>query len=234
MVREIASRSLLTAAGLSILFGCSKVENPSMKVLPPAKLDAGWKYYTVSAEGYSVAAPGGWTDDPNAYMGVGMEMEGMPQIPAEQLGPGMKSLAEETEKNNKEEARQLDEEYQKAGISLVLWDKQVRPIPGEERTRFYVKARDANGSLADEAKEMKQGLSDGKTTVEQKHVELPIGPAEAFMANTQNQGGDTVTNIVYVMVSGAKAYIVRFISTNSPERITTISNPVMQTFRIAK
>jgi len=214
-----------------MLIGCSKVENPALKSLPNASIPQGWKYF-IGEGGFTLAAPANWTTDPNAYMLSTMGLDDEPSVPPENLGPGMKALAEQTEKNLNEEKARLDEKHKEQGIGLMLYDKGTRPIPGEERTRIYVRVRDAKGALTEEANDVKKGMSDGKNAVEEKTVTLPIGTAVALRGNVTTVGGDVVTDIIYVLVSKDKTYLINFTSTNSSERISSVSNPIMQTFRI--
>lgn len=216
-----------------MIVGCKKVENPVLKSVAPEKLEAGWSYHDVAESGFSIAAPADWTENPNESMFPGgvVEVEGGGQVPMDKLPPGVQELGKEIEKHDKETEAAFREKLKENGVSIMLFFKGARSIPGEERTRFYVKVRPSEGTLAEEAAATKAGLH-GSETIEQKHVELPVGPAEAFKASRKTQGGDEVTEIIYLMVSGDKTYVTRFVTSNSAERITSISNPIMQTFRV--
>jgi hypothetical protein len=116
------------------------------------------------------------------------------------------------------------------GVLINVIDSS-KPTIGEARTRYYVKKKSYGGSVS-----LATASADEKSTYMEPgdgtDVVLPIGKAHRFEKQLQLQDGDQQMKISYVLVDGGDAYLIRFISTNSPDVFKSIEQQVAQTFRI--
>jgi hypothetical protein len=215
----------LAVVALGISTGCKK--GPVLHVKDPGivKLPSGWKLAESPDKTVSIGVAPGWGKGMADSLSVA-DLTGMAggELPTH--------VAQEQE-------RALDEQYneevaaaeKKDGIIISVVDRQTRPIPGEQRTRYVVKRRemDAGVTLEQAADAVKTDLA-GKEAP--KKVTLPIGPAIRYDAAANQRDGSTVTKIMYVVVDGANAYTVTFTTQGAPTAISSIAEPVMQTLRI--
>lgn len=244
-MRVISRSSYVLVAGISLCVACGCRQAPAVevKVAPPAKLENGWTNYESAADGFSIGIPSGWKVSamgsmmPSGVMTDFLQNGGaspdQPTFdPSKLPQPGdLASASAELEKMEAEAERRATEALRKKGVLIQIVDGS-RPTPGEERTRFYVRANDHGGNLNLESAiaEEKEHLRMYLPTMSK--VNLPIGPAARFESEHETRGGDKVHQVSFVTVDHHKAWILRFISTNNPTAVTSVADAVAQTWRI--
>jgi hypothetical protein len=144
----------------------------------------------------------------------------------------MESLKSQINAQSEQQAKEALAKLREKGIFLHIIDGS-KPIPGEERTRYYVKKVDHNGNWSlkmacDDEVEYFKGWGADKP----KLVNLPIGPVYKIAADYKTRGGDEVERIGYITVDGPATYLLRFISTNNPQAVLSIADDVAKTWRI--
>jgi hypothetical protein len=214
---------------LALLWGCSK---PAVHVTaaPSSTLADGWTLATDPQSGVSVGVAPGWrqgVDLTTDAMGQASGIANQTSI-ADPNNP-MTQMQNQVNAMNKQEEDQALADLKAKGIVIQVIDGS-RPIPGEERTRYYVKVVDHGGncSLDDAVNDEKEAISGAVV----QNIQLPIGKAAKFTSDTKTIGGDEVTRVSYVVVDGHNAYSLRFISTNNPGIIQRVADQVAQTWRI--
>lgn len=205
-------RNFIAIAVLALTAGC-KHGPKTVLHSAPLELKEGWKNHDTKA-GFSIAGPYNWTLNPPSSIPP-ISLGSDPNQPEPPEAPDVLSPQEQS----RQEAN---------GILLKLYDKNVRPTPGEAPTCMWVKKIDSSGSLADTADDVKHGLG---SDVEVTNVNLPIGPATELKKVTKTPGGDELTDIVFVLVNGDDAFKFVFEATNNDEPITTVAQPMMETVR---
>jgi hypothetical protein len=200
-------------------------------------LPSGWTMAKDDTGTVSVGVANGWHEGVDTALGSsGIDLaQGIagsesnqsldPSNPAGQLANSM--AADDAQEQAKAKA-----ELKAKGVVIQIIDSS-KPIPGEARTRYYVKVDDHDGNVSldkavDEEMEFLQGLGASNPV----KVKLPIGPAYMINADRKTIGGDELTRISYVTVDGKKSYHLRFVATNNPTSIQQIAADVAKTLRI--
>ncbi|HEY3783335.1 MAG TPA: hypothetical protein VGL56_19820 [Fimbriimonadaceae bacterium] len=220
MKRQFVALSL--AAALCI--GCSKKPVVSLLHSAPApKLDPGW--VTHDSAGFSIAAPSDWTLSLTKLTigSIGLQNLDLSNTPStsDSAPPTSRELPEQVDPSDADRQK-------KEGILLELYNKNVKPIPGEKMTRFYVTSKQSSASLDELAKAVKSEFLAQTITP----TDLPIGKVDMITANNQTRGGDTITDIVYVVPNGETVYEVVFETTNHEGPIEQAAPEIMNTLRM--
>lgn len=221
---------------LLALAACAK---PAVHVIdaPAATLPSGWTVAKDDTGAISVGVASGWHEGVDTTLGgSGIDMaQGIagsqsnqsldPSNPAGQLANPM--AADDAEEQAKAKA-----ELKAKGVVIQIIDGS-KPIPGEARTRYYVKVDNHDGNVSldkavDEEMDFLQGLGASNPV----KLALPIGPAYMINADRKTMGGDQLTRISYVVVDGKKSYHLRFVATNNPTSIQQIAADVAKSLRI--
>lgn len=156
-----------------------------------------------------------------------------PQVPSDSDAPpnqAMQDLANRaaTEDRRAEQAALAKLEAKGIIVNVI---NGSRPIPGEERTRFYVKHTHGSGDVT----------KDDAIDAERSHyafppkptdVNLPIGPAFRFAADDSLRDGMTLHQISYVVVDGADTYALRFESEEEGVLTPDFAETVAKTLHI--
>jgi len=230
-----------TCFGMALLaafvaVGCKSAPVVHLKDPGPAALPAGWETADSPQDGVSIGVPSGWRPGTGrAIMASDLMSSGVDSgagsdpnaasDPNSGLGAMVNNMQEQS---NLEEAKAM-EELRKKGTIIHVIDSS-RPIPGEERTRYYVKkfTHDSDYPLDEAAADEKEAM---KNEEKPETVNLPVGKAIRYYAQFKTIGGDTVTHISYVLADGKVSYVVRFAQTGENPTITGIDRQVMETFR---
>jgi|GEM_PF-1523896 len=222
--------------GLIFLAGCA---GPAVHVTnaPAAKMQGGWNLATDDTGTVSVGVAPGWHEGVDtALSGSGIDLA--QGIAGSQSGQSLDpdspggQLANQMSAQDQQDQAAAKEALKEKGVVIQIIDSS-KPIPGEARTRYYVKVdkHDANVSLnkaVDEEMDFMHGFGPNDPV----KVDLPIGPAYRVDADRKTIGGDQLTHISYVAVDGKNSYHLRFVATNNPSSIQNIAKDVAETWRI--
>ncbi len=208
-----------------------------MKDAPPAQLQPGWTPATSKDGVVSLGVPSGWrvgTDAANGLADLAAKLgnSGIDNqaAPEGSLGAEMQKIAQRADENAKKQEAEALAALEKKGVVLNVINGS-KPIPGESRTRFYLKVTHGNGPIA---------IADA-LDVEKLHYHspppptdatLPIGPAKKFSAHDSLRDGMTLHQMSYVVIDGPNTYTLRFVTEEAPETIESIADAVAQTLRI--
>lgn len=225
---------VLTAQGIT---GCKKAGEFHVIAAPPAQLEGGWNLATSRDKTVSVGVPSGWRAGVDTAMSGMPGMGNLPRMDAAPGGPstdiGLNNQIQQMEQNMQADSQKEEQEklakLEKEGI-IVNVINGSKPIPGEQRTRFYVKrVHDSPGSLDDaaEAERKHYGSKDKPTP-----VKLPIGPAFRITEDDSLRDGMTMHQISYVIVYDADTYLLRFESEEDISAIQQVAEPVAMSLRI--
>ena len=215
-----------------ILCGCAKPIKSDLVAAPPPKLEAGWISHDTRGA-LTVAAPDNWILSRSALSQSGLNLQ---EMPATMAGTSQNSTSESeaapaapaTSAAPPDAVDPGDVDAQNSkGVVLELYDKNVKPIPGEVTTRLYVEKDGASGSLEESAKKF---AKDFKATPSK--VNLPVGPAETFKSEDTSKGGDVVTDVCYVIDNGSESYKFVFETSNHAGNIEHDAPLIMDTVRL--
>lgn len=208
-----------------LIIGCK--HGPALHVTqaPDGVPPSGWTKLANADKGISVYAPGGWA----IGAGTGMDLPTMSDF-GDSGGSGMSAamdkMAADQAKADEEAAKKLESK----GIYLSVMNKSVKPIPGEERTRFTVTRVDKGGNASmDDVKDLVKKHGGNPVS-----VTLPIGPAFRGSGSETMRDGGVVTRICYGVADGSDVYLLEFITEEQPQAIEMIEKDVAASLRIAK
>lgn len=221
------------------LAGCKKGAGIHVTEAPPAQLPSGWSTAQSSDKTVTIGVPGGWRYGIDTTMstmpGMAADMgqpSGNSQLPNDSSGLGAQiqqmehNMSEQSKKEEKEGLAKLEEK----GIILNVINGS-KPIPGEQRTRFYVKRVHDSGvnslEAAAEAEQKHYGAPDKPTP-----VKLPIGHAFRIAKDDNLRDGMTMHQISYIVVDDADVYLLRFETEEDAQSIQSVAEAVAQTLRI--
>ncbi len=219
------NRYLLLFASLIVLAGCKKNPPLAVKDAPIGQIPQGWERLDNLDQGISLYAPPGWK------IGAGTSMD-LPDLTS--MGGDTNQNLEQMQAQAEAEQDKADAEAAKAlekkNIFLSVIDKNIKPIPGEERTRFFVKRVDEHGNVTmeDVAEEVKSLAGTASS------VTLPIGPAQRGLSTETRKDGGVVTLICYGIPAEDHIYVLEFITEEAPDTIKSIEQQVAESLRIKK
>ena len=220
------------------LTGCKSGPELHVSVAAPAVLPVGWSTAQTSDSSVSVGVPGGWRVgvDTGANSLADMTSDlGSPNNGTQggdnsAFGQEMQKMAADMDAKNKQEEADGLAALTKKGVVLNVINGS-KPIPGEKRTRFYVKVKHQGGSLS----------RDDAINIEREHyafkpkmfeVTLPIGKAVKCIADNEMRDGGSLHQISYVIVDGGDIYSLRFVTEEGVETINSIADQVANSLRI--
>lgn len=215
--------------------GCSR---PAIHVknAGPATMPGGWTTASDPDSGVSLGVAPGWHAgvdkllDPMG-MASGAASDIQSQAAADPNNP-LGQMAKQLGDMDKQQEAQALADLKAKGIVIQVLDSS-RPIPGEERTRYYVKRIDHGSNYAlDLATQDEEDFLRGLGADPPTPVDLPIGPAMKFTADRKTIAGDESTHISYVVVDGKYSYHLRFAATNNPTAIQSIADDAAKSWRI--
>ncbi|ARU40904.1 hypothetical protein CCB80_07005 [Armatimonadetes bacterium Uphvl-Ar1] len=199
---------LLVVVGV-VLVGCGPKNVVTLKRdAAPAVAQPGW--YARNESGFSMMVPESYQvpRDP----GLSMQDLGNLSSPAVSYGmtPGQESTT--------------------ANATLILNDKNYRPLPGEPTTGLTVNIKKVGGGadLEGEAKRVSENLMNDDMT----KVELPVGPGYQIKHHGKMVTGDEVWRLIYVVCDGETVYRVDFTTTHGADTIGNVGPGVMESFRV--
>ena len=229
-------KELLALICLTTVYGCSMgggVQVKRVAFVAPK----GWAKGESDDKSVTLAIPPGFRQGANSFFGTSSN----PFAAMAANDPSSSQMKAEQKKNVGETTKVLDEVAKedemknldalaKKGIILHCISTG-KPVIGEEQTRFYVKLKSQNSNWTwPDVDGSEQDCFKEKQTA--KEVKLPIGLAHRMQANWQLQDGSNYTQISYLVPSGRDLYVLRFITVESPEVITTHEKEVADSFRI--
>ncbi len=199
-------------------------------------LPQGWVKADSNDKDVSLAVPSGWRQGANTLFGTGNVADilatndpSAPKLTADEA-KNIEDITKGFDRINKEdELKNLDKLAQK-GIILHCVSTNQKVI-GEELTRFYVKKKSQSSNwtwLDTDGSE--QDCFNSKQIA--KDVTLPIGLAHRMQATWQQTDGAMYTQISYLIPNGRDLYVLRFITVESPEVVTTIEKEVADSLRL--
>ncbi|MBL8069092.1 MAG: hypothetical protein JNM28_11630 [Armatimonadetes bacterium] len=116
-----------------------------------------------------------------------------------------------------------------ANASLILNNKDYRPLPGEPATGLTVNITKHGGGadLEAEAKRVTEEIFRSKS----EKIELPVGPAYVIKHHGKMVTGDETWQEIYIVCDGESCYRVDFTTTNGEQAISAAPQ-IMQSFRV--
>lgn len=215
-------------AGLFVA-GCAKPVKSDLVNAPPPALQSGW--VTRETRGaLTLAAPGDWILSRSHVSSLGgvnlQDLQGSMANATQNSSSDAPSTTAAAEPPDAVDSGDLDDQNSNSEV-LVLYDKNVKPIPGEVMTRMFVKKTAASGSLDDMAKHFAKDMNGNAIK-----VNLPIGPAETWKGDTTTRGGDVISDVGYLLINGEEAYEFVFETSNHEANLDEVADPIMQTVRL--
>ena len=227
-------REVLVFIALATLCGCSTGGVQVKRIA--FVLPSGWAKADSDDKEVSLAVPPGWRHGANNFFGTSNPFAtGASNEPAStQMTNEEKKNFEDVSKTlsdivSEDERRNL-EKLAKKGIILHCV-ATGKPVIGEELTRFYVKKKTdtSNWTWPSTDASEQDCFKNKQKAVE---VKLPIGLAHRMQASWQLVDGANYTQISYLIPSGRDLYVLRFITVEAPEVITTHEKEVANSLRI--
>lgn len=207
---------------------------------PPAQLDGGWVLATSRDKTVTIGVPGGWR------FGVDTTLTNIPNMPDLSTLPGgggngqdqqgdqgfgaqVGQMAQQMQQDSQKQEEAGLEKLEKKGIILNVMNS-AKPIPGEQRTRFYVLRNHGSGStsLEDAAEAERYHFSAEKPAP----VTLPIGPAYKITKDDSLRDGMTLHQISFVVVYDEDTYDIRFETEEDAMTIQNVADQVAKSIRI--
>lgn len=217
--------------------GCKKAPTIHVDPAPAATLPGGWTKGASKDGTVSVGIPNGWrqgvdkmTDGLGDLSAIGGGSTPSTDPEASQMGQDIANMSANMKREADEQEQKQLAKLESLGI-IVHAINGSKQIPGEARTRFYVRRyrKDSNATWEDAKATERQEYVHAQTPQE---VKLPIGKALKYSEDEEMRDGGVVHKISYVIVDGASAYSLRFVTEESAETISSIADQVAQTWRI--
>ena len=226
------------AAFAGTLGGCHSGVVMHTVAAPPAVLPGGWTAAEARDHSATLGIPPGWrvgvdagnTGLADMLKGIGTQS---PQMPGESDpggNPQMQDIAQRAAESDKKDQETAWANLESKRIYLQVLNGS-RPIPGEKRTRFYLKHTKGDGPV----------YTGQAIDVERKawafpphptEAKLPIGTALRFQSDDSLRDGATLHQISYVILDGADTYTLRFVTEEDGQVISSIADGVAQSLRI--
>lgn len=220
------------------LTGCKRAPELHVTAAPPAVLEGGWLSASSPDGSVTLGIPPGWKAGVDTSAGslsdmmsnIGGSNTDSQPISDPALNSQLQDMAQKMEQKDKEAEQKALAKLAEKGIVINAINGS-KPIPGEERTHFYVKVFHSGGPISKE----------DAIDIEKNHfafppkptnVQLPIGAALRFAADDSLRDGMTLHQISYVVVDGSDFYTLRFITEEDATAIQQIAEAVANTFRI--
>lgn len=210
---------------LALVVGCHHRAAIKLKDVGPAELGQGWASISSADGKVSIGIPNGWgkampgLTPSTAEMGGGDQAAGTPDP---QMGAVPGKL---DEMNSNADASGAD------GALITVYQQGVRPIVGEQTTRYYIRKNPPSSDVSfEDTVEMKKTNS-GKPSDPQP-VELPIGSAKVVTITRTLRDGGVTHEYDYYVQAGEDIYEVTFITESDPAPVDQIREGVMKTLRI--
>ncbi|HWD37667.1 MAG TPA: hypothetical protein VG944_02380 [Fimbriimonas sp.] len=223
---------LIVAAALVISCGKSAEH---VKAAGKPTLPSGWSVADDAQDGITLGVAPGWREGADTGldpMEMAQGVAGDASQPSMDPDSPAGKLQADIQKQNAADEKEALANLRAKGVVIQIIDSS-KPIPGEARTRYYVKKVDHGGNYAlDAAKNDEIDFLGGSAESSAKKVELPIGPAYRFEIESKTRGGDELARISFVVVDGSNSYSLRFIATNNSQAIQSIADSVAHTWRI--
>lgn len=215
----MAMKRITSFLPLLLLAGCSSGPATELNAAAePPVLEPGWTTYDVTSFGFKIAAPQAFKPTKPSSMSTGATYD--PDAPTPDAPPPQAETVYISPKDS-----QIDK-----GIVMVLYDQNSRALPGEPTPRLYVQHEEVKAAnldaAADELRSKEKGI------VQERRVALPIGPAHYFKAQRKNMGGDTITNMIYIVANKKRLYHFVWETSNPPESMEPYLEGMMNSLRV--
>jgi hypothetical protein len=209
--------------------GCAKPVKSDLISAPVPALQSGWTQRDTRGA-LTLAAPSDWILSRNHVSTLGLSVQDLQgslatanqNATSDSQSPAAAPAAPPDTVDDSD----LENQNSKSEV-LVLYSKNVKPIPGEEMTRMYVKKVSVSGTADAMAKHF-AGDMNGTAT----KISLPIGSAQTWKGDTTTRGGDVISDIGYLIVNGDEAYEFVFETSNHEGNIDQVADSIMQTVRL--
>lgn len=221
------------ATVLIALAGCKSAPALHVTKDSPATLPSGWTAASSRDGLVSVGIPSGWRSGVDKLSdnltdlipSTDNSITGGPENSESPSG-----IAAQIDRDSQEKEQKALEALEKKGIVINVINSS-KPIPGEARTRFYVRRYQSGGNVTwDDAKATeRQNYAHAQTP---KEINLPIGKALKYSADDELRDGGVLHQISYVVVEGHNVYCLRFVTEESGDVISSLADQVAQTWRI--
>lgn len=221
-----------------IVVGCKKVEESHVTVVAPVQLDAGWAFTESRDHVVTLAVPPGWRSGADTFAGNLSDLassignsSSQAQTPSDpNMSTDMQNLAQKVDQQNQQAEQKALDDLLKKGIVINVVNGS-KPIPGEERTRFFVKK-----THSDSAVSLQEAIENERSHYAFKpkpsEVALPIGKAAKMSADDNLKDGATLHQISYVIVDAGDTYVLRFVTEEDLQAIQSIAGVVANSLRI--
>jgi hypothetical protein len=227
-----------------VIAGCS--QSPAIVVKSSAEaIPGGWTKGASEDQSVTLGVPSGWRQGadrgmtpadmmPGGLDSGGTDPSGMPMGgdggAGSEASQALGGMMANMEKEAAEEEKKAMEALKAKGIILQCVSTG-KPTIGEERTRFYVKKESQGGNWSwDEADAKEAGSYVKKPTP--TTVQLPIGTAHRMEESRQLIDGSTRTHVSYIIPNGKDLYLLRFVTVEQGNVVTSIDKEVAQSLRI--
>jgi hypothetical protein len=161
---------------------------------------------------------------------IGSQSPQMPSESEQSTNSQMQEIADRAAASDKKDQEKAWANLESKGITLQVLNGS-RPIPGEARTRYYLKHTHGDGPVYTGA----AIDTEGKAWAFPPHpteAKLPVGTALKFAQDEGLRDGATLHQISYVILDGADTYTLRFVTEEDGQTITSIADQVAESFRI--
>jgi hypothetical protein len=204
----------------------------------PDSIPSGWTEGKSADGSVRIGIPGGWRfgvdrmdSSPLGMANDAMSSQQDQSMQGSELGEQVQQMANGIKQQADEQEQKQLADLAAKGIVVNVISVGTRPIPGEARTRYYVK-KSPQGHAVQlvDAAEKERGQFEHKPLLH--NITLPIGPALKLSEKRTLTDGGEFYQISYLVVDGEDIYSIRFITEESPATIDAVADQVMQTFRV--
>ncbi|MEQ1936464.1 MAG: hypothetical protein ABL962_21635, partial [Fimbriimonadaceae bacterium] len=115
-------------------------------------------------------------------------------------------------------------------VGLVLYNKNIRPLPGEELCRIEIKKEDVGAITAKGA--LEKGKESLGSDVIVKELQLAVGPCAQLRQDDKSVGGDEITRIMFCLADGKHYWTIYMQSYNNPSELENVADGLIKTFRV--
>lgn len=220
---------VLPVLALALVAGCKPKPELHVTAGPAKPLPAGWTDATSKDGMVSLGVPSGWR------FGVD-RMGGMPDLQnmgigeGDQANAGVQQFTQQMQQQGAAEEKQKLDELDAKGIVIHVINGS-KPIFDEARTKYIVQRYDGDSNWDfDGAAEKERSVYAFKPA--RQDLNLSIGKVAKLSASEELRNGSTKHRISYLAIDGKKLYVLRFVTQESKEAISSIADQVAETWRI--
>lgn len=214
---------------LAFVAGCKSKPELHVQASPAKPLPAGWTEAASKDGSVTVGVASGWRFGVDRMGGMG-DLQGMGIGEGDQGNAGVQQFAQQMEQQSAAEEKQKLDELDAKGIVIHIINGG-KPVFDETRTRYIVQRYEADSNWDfDGAAEKERSVYAFKPA--RQDLNLSIGKVAKLSASEELRNGSTRHRISYLAIDGKKLYVLRFVTQESKEVISSIADQVAETWRI--